>query len=527
MFYLVLINKFLYYSLGVLATGGTYCWMKRLGLRPDKLASNELKSHKELKGIIGDDGLKISKKVRLSLKNDFEGCCLLGSTGAYKTSTLFMNNLLENNIPGSFVVPDPKGELYETTSGFQKDICNRKVYKIDLTNPEYSEKYNLLEQCKNTEEVLQLASSLLMNGALSIELASGKKASGVEWIQMSEPLLSSVLLYAKGLDKPYNTIEFALQLILTLEVDRIQNLLESSRNLDALTQFNIFLQVGESERTEGSIKITLATNMKLFTDKIVNKISSDTTFNIEKFRTEASILYIIYPERKSSYLAPFIAPLFSQIIDKLLDNYNSESLPVHLMFDEFGNIGMLNNMSINAATVRSRKISLTICLQSITQLIQVYGINNAKSILNNLRTKMILPGMSDVETINYISSICGNIEVNTKNVQVSKGNESYSYSKTKRKMFEEGELRTLEDKTILIVNSNKMPVLDDIEPYFETDRKNNVMSPVKYKKNKNILYNITRELKRLKDLDIYNDSDKEHDLDEPNRIIRRLYPEKG
>lgn len=518
-----LINQFLYLSLGLIATGGITTSIQRYLKSPDKLSENNIEDYRELRNISGEDGLKISKNIRLKEKFDFEGICLIGPTGAGKTASLFLNNLLDNKIRGSYIVTDPKGELYKLTSGYQKNICKRKVYKIDFTNTDYSERYNLLSNCKNSEEVIQLASNLLLNGALSIELASGKKAGGVEWIQMAEPLLSAILLYVKDLEKPFNTIEFALQLILNLNNNQLKGLIDKSRNIDSITQYDIFLMVGGADRTEGSIKITLASNMKLFTTKDVNKISIDTTFNIEDFRIEESILYVIYPERKSSYLAPFIAPLFSQIIDKILDNYNKNSLPIHLMFDEFGNIGMLSNMSINAATVRSRDVSITACLQSITQLQQVYGVNSSKSILNNLKTKIILPGVTDIDTINYISSLCGVKEINTKSTSYSAQKESTNYSKSKKKIFEDGELRTLEDNTLLIVANNKMPVIDNMTLYFQSDIKENVIEEVKYKKISTNIYSLKKEIDRIKSLS----NEQELEDDNARRTLRQIFKEES
>lgn len=523
---LTFVNYFLYGTLGACGLGISSIIYRDFKAKKEKLANNELKDFKELKSLLGENGLNISKNIRLNDKYSYEGICLIGTTGSYKTSTLFMNNLLENKLRGSFVITDPKGELFEKTSYYQKVTCKRKIYKIDLINSDYSEKYNLLEGCKNTEEVLQLASSLLINGALSIELISGKKAGGIEWLQMAEPLLASVLIYTKSLKKPFNTIEFALNLLISLSSDNLEKLLLGSNILDCITQYNIFKQVGGADRTEGSIKITLTTNTKLFTDRNVNKINGDTTFSIENFRNEESILYIIYPERKSSYLAPYIAPLFSQIIDKLLDNYYIDSLPIHVFFDEFANIGMLNNMSVNASTVRSRKINLTICLQSLSQLFQVYGEKNSKSILNNLKTKLILPGNSDTDTLNYISTICGNCEINTKNISVSKGNQSYSLNKVKRKLFEDGELRTLNDRNILVITNNKMPVIDVIEPYFESSRISNVSDPIFYPKANNYLFSINKEIERLKDsncLKVELESEAGREESKAESIARRIF----
>lgn len=521
-----MINQFLYGSLALIMGGGVLTCALRRNNKPEKLSNNNIKDYKELKSIMGKDGLKISQNVQLKEKYDFEGVCMIAPTGAGKTTSLFLNNLLDNKIKGSIIATDPKGELYELTSGYQKNVCGRKVYKIDFNDIEHSERYNLLANCKDSEEVIQLASDLLMNGSLSIELASGKKTGGVEWVQMAEPLLASVLLYVKELEKPFNTIEFALQLILNLNSSQIKSLIENSKNIDALTQYNIFLTVGGADRTEGSIKITLASNMKLFTTKDVNKISIDTTFDIENFRNEESILYVIYPERKSNYLAPFIAPLFSQLINSLLDNYKKgNSLPIHLMFDEFGNIGMLSNMKVNVATVRSREINITICLQSITQLQQVYGIENSKTILNNLKTKIVLSGVSDIDTLNYMSNLCGTKEINIKSVNYSGQKQSESYSKTKKKIFEDGELRTIDRDIGLLVIDNKMPVLDRIVPYYKSELNNNVLPKIKSKKYPSLNYNILNEVKKIKEKTILKES--ELGNDNARRTLRQIFEEES
>lgn len=522
----MVIKNFLLLTLGALGGLGVVLTAIRASYRADKLSSNILGKYKELKSLFGDDGLRISKNMQLKKEQDYEGVCMIAPTGAGKTSTLFLNNLLENKIRGSLIVTDPKGEIYELTSGYQQHFCGRKVYKIDFTNIDSSERYNLLANCKDSEEVIRLASDLLMNGSLSIELGSGKKIGGVEWIQMAEPLLAAVLLYVRTLKKPFNTIEFALQLVLNLNNTQIKSLIEKSKNIDALTQYNIFLMVGGADKTEGSIKITLASNMKLFTTKDVNKISIDTTFDIEKFREEESILYVIYPERKSTYLSPFIAPLFSQFINKLLDKYEKDkSLPVHFLFDEFGNIGMISDMKTNVATIRSREISFTICLQGITQLQQIYGIDNSKTILNNLKTKIVLSGLSDIDTLNYISNLCGTKEITVKSVTTNGEKRTETYSKATKKIFADGELRTINSSIGVFIVSNKMPVVDEIVPYYESKIKDNVYPPVAFKNKACFSYSLNREIERFKERAI--NKEEELDYDNARRTLRQIFTQEG
>lgn len=464
--------------------------------KADKKANAKIITVKDLKQYAGTDGLKISKNLQLKEKMDFEGACIIAPTGAGKTTGYFYTNLLSNKIKGSIVVIDPKGELYRDTADYQKRVCGRKVIRFSPLEPSLSERYNLLEQCNDTTEVCQLASTLLLNGALSVELMSGKKTGGVEWIQMAEPLLAAALLYVKDLVKPYDTIENAFELVIRLKPKELKVLLGNCKNKDVKTQFRIFQCAGGSERTIGSIKVTLATNMKLFTDRNINRVGSYSTFNAKQFREKPTILYLTFPERKSIYLAPFVAPFFTQFIDKLLDNYTRDSLPVHFMMDEFANIGMINNMSVHAATVRSRKISLSICLQSITQLQQVYGKDNAQAILNNLKTKMILPSLNDLDTLNYISNLIGNTEINTKNKSVTKDNTTISYSTDTKKLMNIDEIRCLKDNTMLILMHNRQPVLDEQDVYYKN--KNYLSNVIESKDIKVNYRNInTEEFERL------------------------------
>ncbi len=484
------------------------CYFKNKTSKVDKLATSFIASKNSIEDITGETGLILSKDIQLKEKYDFEGSVTFGPTGSGKTTSFFFPNLLSNDLKGSIIVTDPKGELFKLTSKYQEKVCKRKVLKFSPLEPGGSEKYNLLTSCKDNSEVVELASTLLFNGALSIELTTGKKTGGAEWIQMAEPLLAAALLYAKNLEHPYNNIEFAFKLIINLDMEQLERLISNSNNIDAITQFNIFKTVRGADRTEGSIKITLASNLKLFTDHKINASGIKSTFNIEQLRIEPTILYLTYPENKAAYIAPFTAPFFSQAMNKLIEAYTNNSLPITMLFDEFANIGMLSNMSTNVSTIRSRMISMNICLQSITQLYQVYGRENGKAILNNLKTKIVLPGLSDIDTTNYLSNLCGNKEITICNTNVTKQSTTHSYSKTKIKLFEDSELRCIEDNQLLIVTSNKQPILTTQNRYYENNiYTNNIYQSTNYvKKNHIQKFDIEKEIKRLK-LEIEKDDD--------------------
>jgi type IV secretion system protein VirD4 len=518
------IKLFTMFSGGALVGGETLAYYLKLKTQKakDKLANGHLIEKDDILDILGDDGIKLSKELQLKEKYDFEGTVIFAPTGAGKTTAYFMPNLLSNDIRGSLIILDPKGDIFKKTSKYQETVCKRRVLKFSPLEPTESERYNLLTSCKSNEDVKELATTLLFNGALSIELSCGRKVGGAEWIQMSESLLCSALLYAKDLDFPFNNIEFAFKLLITLDTEQLDILFSSSNNIDVKCQWNIFKSVGKADKTEGSIKITMASNIKLFTDSRINAIGNESTFNIDDFRKQENILYITYPENKSAYLAPYTAPFFSQIIDRLINIYQEGvSLPVTIFFEEFGNIGMLNNMSINAATCRSREISLNVCLQSITQLYQVYGRDNAKAILNNLKTKIVLAGLSDIDTLNYISGLCGDKEITVCNTSVTKNNISQNYSKTKVKLFENSELRCLNDDEMLIITSNKQPIISKQNRYFENEEytQNIFDNTASIPKNDNI-YNQKDIEKKILDLKLQSIKENEGGNDVKKEISR-------
>lgn len=53
-------------------------------------------------------------------------------------------------------------------------------------------------------------------------------------------------------------------------------------------------------------------------------------------KDEPTAIYIMCPERRSSYASPFMSIFYSQLINKIME-YSGNDLPVHMMLDEFAN----------------------------------------------------------------------------------------------------------------------------------------------------------------------------------------------
>lgn len=460
---------------GIVASTGILGLSAFSGLKSKKTSKEDLSPANILNTLTGNDGLILSSKMHLSEKSCFEHALVVGPTGAGKSTTIFLTNLLSNHLPKncSLVISDPKGELYKLTSNYQRKIGREPLLFAPL-EPKHSLKYNPLEQCKSVTEVRELARTLLMNGSLAIEISTGRKSNDVVWINMAQPLWTAALLYCKEKRRPMNTIYEAYKLLLNHSNEEIDAMFETGSE-DVQMQYNIFKAVAGADAAMGSIKITLSTNLQILTDPYLIETTKYSEFNFEQLREKPTALYIMYPEMRANYVSPFMGCFYSQLNDKLIEYFSPNSLSIIKLFDEFANIGQLNNFSQNIATERSRRMGNVMCLQSLTQLYQLYGEANAQSILNNCKVKLIMPGLSDIETLKYASNLCGYKDVEKKSRTESinpKKEKSYtvSYSEQRYKRYETDEIRTLDDGKVLLIAHNKPPVLDNQEIYYKHDK---------------------------------------------------------
>lgn len=432
----------------------------------NNLGSAQLGSTKKLNGLTGTDGMLLSKKVQLNSNACFEHIAIIGPTGAGKSSTFFIPNLLNLPPEASIVISDPKGELYQKTKDYNESI-GRKCILFAPLEPKHSSYYNPIEIANSVTEIREIAQNLLINGANAIALATGKSGGGdSEWINMSVPLWTAALLFCKTEGGELGNINAALNLILEKDEKEL-DFIFTNASKDVQSQYNIFKMSSGSEKTVSSIKTVLASNLQLFTDPNIVTVTQKSEFHPYILKDVPTAIYIMCPERRSSYASPFMSVFYSQVINKIME-YKGKDLPVYMMLDEFANIGMIPNFGQLAATCRSRKLSLTVGIQGIEQLYQNYGKENGDSILNNLKSKIFYPGLAPA-TAQVASQLSGftTVAVKSKSEGKEKNSKSTSMSYQRRELLDADEVRRLPGDEILLVLHNREPLIDKQNRYYE------------------------------------------------------------
>ena len=133
---------------------------------------------------------------------------------------------------------------------------------------------------------------------------------------------------------------------------------------------------------------------------------------------------------------------------------HGQRLPVHLrlILDEFANIGKIPEFEQKVATIRKYEISVTIILQSLSQMKNLYK-DNWSEISGNCDTTIYLGGGADTETTKWISELLGKETRTVLNTSFGKSG-SMSINRQGVELFSAPQLRTMnEDDCIVLLKS--------------------------------------------------------------------------
>jgi len=106
-------------------------------------------------------------------------------------------------------------------------------------------------------------------------------------------------------------------------------------------------------------------------------------------------------------------PLFTLVVNQFLKHFerrpDKNAAPILFLLDEFPRLGKIEAVATALTTLRSKKITIALIIQSLAQLDLLYGPAQRRVILDNCAYKAIL-GASDAETQEYFSRLVGTVE---------------------------------------------------------------------------------------------------------------------
>lgn len=428
-----------------------------------KLASGKKGSVGAYQKYLGDDGVVVGKNMQLSALTSFEGVLVLGPTGSGKSVSILaptIDKILDND--NLILVSDPKGELYQAFR-HRLIVTKKDVYRINLGDGENSDCFCPLVFCQSETEVSELAQNIIINGRRSFEMKTGQKSSDPEWLSMATTLFEAYLLLlwsgefkavydgpesqVEGVTIPRNIPEI-VRFILAADSDILAYTILGNDYEPASERYAIYCKSMGSERTNSSINTIMADCLRLFaTDKSIMNIMYSNSIDPEKLRSSSKIIFIQYPEAYADYYSPFTSVFYGTLMNRLKteESQNGDGVDAFILGDELANIGVIQGLDKYVTTCRSKRISFVGALQSLSQLVDLYGENKAKTIRTNLKTKVLFPGLE--EDADYFSDYFGEKQVKVDN------------STQRRKILDSREIRQLHSEKVIICRNNSAPLI--------------------------------------------------------------------
>jgi type IV secretion system protein VirD4 len=177
---------------------------------------------------------------------------------------------------------------------------------------------------------------------------------------------------------------------------------------DALRAFE-----SQADRTRSSIEATAQGLLRAYRFGRVLRSARSCEIDADRLLDERATLYLIGDAKASKLLRPIFLALLSEIVDRAYERATLAGgrleLPLLLCLDEAGNVAPLPNLAEVASTAPSHNIQLVSIFHDLAQARSRYG-RQAETVVNSHRARMLLPGVADLDTLRYFSSLAGEEE---------------------------------------------------------------------------------------------------------------------
>jgi type IV secretion system protein VirD4 len=396
---------------------------------------------------------------------------IVGATGTGKSRAYAFPNLMQANT--SFVVTDPKGELLRNSGSFLAEQ-GYKIRVLDLIHLECSHCYNPFVYLEKEEDVQRLVTNFFK--------ASGVKNGGGDmkfWEDMAQTYLKAMIFFLLE-ECPPEDQNFASVCTLINEDEvpdegqqqtmpsptgaLFDNLKTVNPNSLALRYYTSVHQ--GAAKTIKSVQVSLISHLEKFNLAAMQKLVKVDEMRLDKVGKEKTALFCVIPDNDTSFNF-MVSMLYTQLFQKLFRTADDEfhgglPVPVHFLMDEFANVALPDDFDKILSVMRSRNVSVSVIVQTLSQLKTLYK-DNWETIAGNMDELLFLGG-NEQTTTEYLSKRLGKETIDVNTYGQSKGrNGSFStnYQQMGRELMTPDEIGKMDNKYALLFIRGEKPIMDE------------------------------------------------------------------
>src|SRR5579859_4633778 len=238
--------------------------------------------------------------------------------------------------------------------------------------------------------------------------AAGKRGSAAHWYLSASSLITALAMFAKERNGDVSGVLITLARTSQTEYLELAKVVSDARAADLLVAHAL-----TPDREAGSIASTARSCLGLWVDERVcaSTTTTDTALDLDRLLDEGGTLYLVAPSEEAERCRPLFSALISTLLRKATSRARSQGGVLRprllLALDEAANFARIPRLAGYASSGPGQGIQLLLCFHDLAQIESGYGREEARTIWNNCRARLLLPGQGDLSTLEQFSRAIG------------------------------------------------------------------------------------------------------------------------
>ena len=375
---------------------------------------------------------------------------LFGVQRSGKTSTVVVPTLLGWH--GAVVATSTKEELVTLTAHHRARLGPVWVFAPLDRDHSWMERLGLQPATWNPLDAVEDCASA--SELADHFTADGKRGTSTHWYLAASSLIAGLAVCERERGGDMRSLLTRLNRTALSEYIGLSAVVE-----DATAAMLLVAHANTPDREAGSIASTARSSLSLWTDERVAAAtaSSDNELDLDRLLALGGTLYLVAPAEE----AERCRPLFSALLLSLLRRATTRARALGgvlrprllLALDEAANFARIPRLAGYASSGPGQGIQLLLCYHDLAQVESAYGSEAARTIWNNCRARLLLPGQGDLKTLEQFSRAMGDETRTFLAYQSDRWRSSSSEQRVGRPLASIDELRRQRSAVLLYANA--------------------------------------------------------------------------
>jgi type IV secretory pathway TraG/TraD family ATPase VirD4 len=398
-------------------------------------------------GDLHGDGIVLGwHKGRLLQSPAEDNVLLLGVQRSGKTSTVVVPTLL--GWQGAVVATSTKEELVLLTARHRRGIGPVWVFAPLDRDHTWIDRLGLRAATWNPIDAVDSCSSA--SELADLFTAEGKAGHAAHWYLAASTLITGLVVCEHERGGDMGSVLARLNRTQHSEFVGLAGVVEDVGAADLLLAFAL-----TPDREAGSIASTARSSLSLWTDERVAMATytSQDALDLDRLLAEAGTLYLVAPAEEAERCRPLFSALLSSLLRRATLRARSQggvlSPRLLLALDEAANFARIPRLAGYASSGPGQGIQLLLGYHDLAQIESGYGPEAERTIWNNCRARLLLPGQGDIKTLELFSRAIGDETRTYRTQSRDRWNSSSGEQRVGRPLAAIDELRRLKNAVLL------------------------------------------------------------------------------